>query len=91
MFVLTIQGKEVEGAYSVSNINGEHVLYLFQEEDDALRYAMMLEEDEYPTMTVVEVDDNIIIKACEFSSTKYALITSNDIVVPPKTPFYDNV
>lgn len=91
MFVLTIEGKEEEGAYSVVNDYGEQVLYLFQEEDDALRYAMMLEDEDYPTMHVIEVDDEIMVKACEYSSTKYALITPNDIVVPPKTPFYDHL
>lgn len=91
MFVLTIEGKEDEGAYSVCNEHGEQVLYLFQEEDDALRYAMMLEDEDYPTMHVIEVDDEIMVKACEYSSTRYALITPNDIVVPPKTPFYDHL
>lgn len=91
MFVLTIEGKEDEGAYSVTNSDGEQVLYLFQEEDDAMRYAMMLEDEDFPSMHVIEVDAEIMIKACEYSSTRYALITPNDIVVPPKTPFYDHL
>ena len=49
MYVLTVEGKEDEGAYSVVNADGVHVLYLFVEEDDALRYAMMLEEEENPS------------------------------------------
>ena len=40
MYILTIHGKENEGAYSVENDEGDHILYLFQEEDDATRYAM---------------------------------------------------
>ena len=48
MFIITINGREKEGAYSVIDDDGEHILYLFQEEDDATRYAMMLEEDGYP-------------------------------------------
>ena len=50
MFILTINGRETEGAYSVSNEEGEQILYLFEEEDDAVRYAMMLEEDNFPEM-----------------------------------------
>ena len=38
MFILTIDGKESEGAYSVQNEEGHQVLYLFEEEDDAIRY-----------------------------------------------------
>ena len=41
MFILTINGRESEGAYSVLNDEGDHILYLFEEEDDATRYAMM--------------------------------------------------
>ena len=48
MYILTVHGKESEGAYSVEDDNGEQVLYLFEEEDDACRYAMLLEEMDYP-------------------------------------------
>ena len=33
MFILTINGRETEGAYSVTNDEGEQILYLFEEED----------------------------------------------------------
>ena len=91
MFVLTIEGKEDEGAYSVANEDGERVLYVFDDEDDAMRYAMMLEEEDFPTMHVIEIDPEMMVKACEYSSTRYAIITKNDIVIPPRTPFHDNV
>ena len=42
MFILTVEGKETEGAYSVQDDNGEQVLYLFEDEDDAIRYALLL-------------------------------------------------
>ena len=42
MFILTIEGKESEGAYSVVDEEGDQILYLFEEEDDAIRFAMML-------------------------------------------------
>ena len=83
MYILTVHGKETEGAYSVQNDTGENILYLFEEEDDALRYAMMLEEDDYPDMHVLEVDDEIMIKTCESHGYNYTVITSDDIVIPP--------
>jgi len=84
MFILTILGKEDEGAYSVQNENGEQILYLFEEEDDATRYAMMLEDDDYPEMHVLEVDDDMMIHICESHGYEYTVITPNDIVIPPK-------
>ena len=86
MFILTINGKEKEGAYSVTDDEGEQILYLFEEEDDATRYAMMLEYDEdyEKEMEIVEVDDELAIKTCKNNNYKYAVITPNDIVIPPK-------
>ena len=35
MYILTVAGKESQGAYSATDDNGEPVLYLFEEQDDA--------------------------------------------------------
>jgi hypothetical protein len=85
MFILTILGKETDGAYSVANDDGEDVLYIFEEEDDASRYAMMLEESGSPEMHVIEVDDKAMIEACVMHDYTYTIITPNDIVIPPET------
>lgn len=89
MFILTILGKEDDGAYSVQNEDGEQILYLFEEEDDATRYAMMLEEEGYPEMHVIEVEDDMMIHICESHGYEYTVITPNDIVIPPKTERHD--
>jgi hypothetical protein len=83
MFILTINGKEKEGAYSVTDDEGDQILYLFQEEDDAVRYAMMLEEDDYPEMHIIEIEDDVMLKTCEIHGYQYTIITPDDIVIPP--------
>lgn len=83
MFILTINGKETEGAYSVTDDDGQKILYMFEHEDDATRYAMMLEENGFPEMHILEIEDEIMIKTCEIHGYQYALITPNDIVIPP--------
>ena len=85
MYILTIYGKETQGAYSVTDEEGEQILYLFDEEDDAMRYAMMLEDEGSPEMHVIEVEDDIMIKTCEIHDYKYSIITKNDLVIPPET------
>ena len=85
MYILTIYGKETDGAYSVNDEDGEQILYLFDEEDDAMRYAMMLEEEGSPDMHVIEVDNEIMVKTCEMHDYKYSIITKNDLVIPPET------
>ena len=42
MFLLTLHDKKEEGAYAVQDHEGDKVLFLFEEEDDATRYAMQL-------------------------------------------------
>ena len=90
MFILTVHGREEEGAYSVKNDDGEQILYLFEEEDDATRYAMMLEEDGYPEMHIIEIDDEVMLTTCNIHGYQYSIITPNDIVIPPDTEDTDH-
>ena len=85
MFILTVLGKETDGAYSVADNDGKDILYIFEDEDDASRYAMMLEESGSPEMHVIEVDDDAIVEACVMHNYSYTIITPNDIVIPPDT------
>ena len=89
MYILARKGKEREGAYSVIDEDKENVLYIFVKEDDATRYALHLEDRDYPTMNVIEIDDEVMIKTCEVHGHKYAIITPNDIVIPPDEISYD--
>ena len=84
MYLLTLKDRVDDGAYAVANKYVEKVLFLFQKKDDANRYAMQIEEQEDKEMAVVEVDDNIAIVTCRRYNYKYAVITPNDIVIPPK-------
>jgi hypothetical protein len=84
MFLLTLKDHKDDGAYALSDKNGEKVLLLFEDEDDATRYALMLEDQEETEMDVVEVDDELAIKTCKMYNYKYAVITPDDIVIPPK-------
>ena len=84
MFILTVAGKENDGAYSVTDDDGNQILYLFEEEDDAVRYALLLENSDYPEMHVLEVEDEVMIKTCRVHNYNYTVITSDDIVIPPK-------
>ena len=83
MYIITVAGKEKEGAYSVVDDDGEQVLYIFMDEDDAERYSMQLEELDYPEMNVLEIEDELMIKTCEMHDHRYTIITPNDIVIPP--------
>ena len=86
MFLLTLKDHQDDGAYAVSDQHGDKVLFLFEQEDDAVRYAMMMRDladvDE-SVMDVIEVDGALAIKTCKVYNYKYAVITPNDFVIPP--------
>ena len=89
MFILTILGQEREGAYAVTDPDGERALYIFEEEADAERYAGLLEAEDYPEMSVIEIDKKLAIQTCYSYNYRYVIITPNDFVVP--TIDYDNI
>ena len=86
MYLLTLKHRKDDGAYAVQDIEGDKVLFLFQQEDDAARYAMMLENQDMKhlkKMEIIEVDDDLAIKTCTMYNYKYAVITPDDFVIPP--------
>jgi len=84
MFLLASENSS--GAYAVVDANDDHVLFLFEEEDDAERYLMLLHENnpKHKKLSVVEVDDELALKACDAYNYKYAVIGPEDIVIPPE-------
>ena len=90
MWLLTLRDKRTDGAYAVHDENGDKVLFMFESQDDAERYAMMVQEDEIKpkTMDVIEVDGELAITTCKRYNYKYAVITPDDFVMPPKN---DNI
>ena len=84
MYLLTLKHRQDDGAYAVLNRYGEKVLFMFEEEDDAERYAGLLEAEDYPPMTVVEVEDQLAIKTCNVYNYRYVIISEDDFVIPPR-------
>ena len=84
MYILALQGKENEGAYAVNADQGKQLVYMFLDKDDAVRYAGLLEADDFPDKSVVEVDDRENIHACVTNGHEYYVVTPDDIVVPPR-------
>ena len=85
MYLLTLKNRKDDGAYAVDDAHGDKVLFLFEQEDDAERYAMMVEDNEEKpeSMDVIEVDAELAIRTCTMYNYKYAVITPNDFVIPP--------
>jgi|TARA_B100000902_G_scaffold390805_1_gene440376 hypothetical protein len=84
MYILTLQSR-VDGVFSVVDDEGDQIIPIFESEDDAERYNfMMLDNDSGPKLQIIEIEKEIIIGACEERFHKYAIITKDDFLIPPK-------
>lgn len=83
-FILTLKDKP-EGVFSViDNMSGDHIVPVFDEQDDCERYAIQLSEGETDLeLQMVEIDRDLMIHACEQRDQKYAIITTDDFIIPP--------
>lgn len=83
MFLIALKNSAQSGAFSVVNNRGEKVIYIFEQFDDALRFSLQLEENGYPETEIFEYDEKILIASCKLYNTKYAIISPEELVVPP--------
>ena len=79
MYLLTLKDRRDDGAYAVLNRYGEKVLFMFEEEDDAERYAMMMnDEEDNASLNVIEIEDALAIRTCKmynYKSVSYTHLT----------------
>lgn len=83
MFIITL--KDVpSGVYSVFDENQDRIIPVFEDEDDATRYLLQLEEDdETPELEINGVDIDALVHACIAQGQKYSIISSDDFIIPP--------
>ena len=87
MFIITLKDTP-SGIFSVYDDNEERIIPLFEEEDDAVRYLLQLEESEgTPELEIIDVEQDAIILACRNQGQKYSIISSDDFIIPPDDLF----
>ena len=82
MFILL--DKSTGGVYAVTGDDGNKVVQIFVDKDDAVRYYGMLEAVDYKRpLEVTEVEEDIVIDNCSVHNYNYAFINPEDLVIPP--------
>ena len=83
VFVLLFNaGTDNEGIHTLKKGDVNTVL-MFEQEDDAIRFGMMLEAQDFPPLTVEALDDEEIKGFCKGAGYTYKLVTPQDLVIPP--------
>ncbi|BAY88462.1 hypothetical protein NIES3275_04370 [Microchaete diplosiphon NIES-3275] len=86
VFVLIFNaGTENEGIHTVK-VGDRNKILMFESEDDATRFALMLEAQDFPTPSVETIDAEEIKEFCESAGYDWELVpeNSNAVITPPE-------
>ena len=76
-------GTDNEGIHTVQ-LGNRNTILMFQEEDDALRYAGLLEAQDFPQPTVEAIDSEEVEQFCRQADYDWKIIESGQLEIPPE-------
>ncbi len=87
VFVLLFNARtENEGIYSIWLRDGEGVerncVLMFEDEDDATRYAGLLEAQDFPLATVEPIEDDEVREFCQEAGYECQLVAQGELAIP---------
>lgn len=81
MFIIT--DEKTGGVYATKNKDKKKIVQVFEQSDDAERYIAYLEAEDYPDkLEVMEVDTDIVAMNCDNYGYNYAIIKSDELMIP---------
>ncbi|TAF06268.1 MAG: DUF3110 domain-containing protein [Nostocales cyanobacterium] len=86
VFVLIFNaGTDNEGIHSI-RVGDRNKIMMFESEDDATRFALMLEAQDFPTPTVERMEAEDIQEFCEGAGFDWEIVPENShlLVTPPE-------
>jgi hypothetical protein len=75
---------ENEGIHTVQRDDRTKVL-MFEFEDDATRYALLLEAQDFPSPSIESLDSEEVEEFCRKADYDYELIKAGMLAIPPET------
>jgi hypothetical protein len=85
VFVLLFNARtDNEGIHTI-RVGDRNKVLIFESEDDATRFALMLEAQDFPTATAEGMDAEEIKEFCESADYDWELIPEGALALPPET------
>tara|TARA_B100001094_G_scaffold168539_1_gene162969 strand:+ start:1299 stop:1547 length:249 start_codon:yes stop_codon:yes gene_type:complete len=82
MFVLS--DTKSGGIYAIKSKDRKKTVTVFEHYDDAERYMMLLDADDYAdTLEIIECDSTVISINCDTYGYTYVTIKNDDLIIPP--------
>lgn len=84
VFVLLFNaGTDNEGIHTLQ-VGGRNKILMFESEDDATRYALLLEAQDFPTPTVESIYAEEIQEFCRQADYEWEIIKEGMLALPPE-------
>ena len=77
-----------EGIHTIQ-MGGKNKILMFESEDDATRFALLLEAQDFPTPTVEPMDSEEIEIFCREAGYEYEMVSDGMLAIPPEKNIAD--
>lgn len=85
VFILLFNARtENEGIHTI-RVGDRNRVLMFESEDDATRFALMLEAQDFPPATVEPMDAEEIKEFCESADYDWELVPDGGLAIPPES------
>jgi len=85
VYVLLVNaGMDNEGIHSVQ-MGGRNKVLMFETEDDATRYALLLEAQDFPALTIEAFPSDEIEEFCRDAGYECELVEAGRLEIPPES------
>lgn len=89
VYVLLFNARtENEGIHTIQ-MGGRNKILMFESEDDATRFALLLEAQDFPAPTVEPMDSKEIEMFCEEAGYEWELVSDGMLAIPPEKNIED--
>ncbi len=75
---------ENEGIHTI-RIGDRNKVLMFESEDDAIRFGLMLEAQDFPEPTVEAMDAEEIKEFCQSADYDWEIVSEGALAIPPET------
>lgn len=76
-------GTDNEGIHTIQ-MGDRNTILMFQDEDDALRYSVLLEAQDFPEPKVEAIDSEEVEQFCRQADYDSKLVESGELEIPPE-------
>jgi hypothetical protein len=85
VFVLLFNARQENEGIHTLKVGDRNTVLMFESEDDATRFGLLLEAQDFPTATVESIDEQEVREFCESAGYDCQFVSEGMLAVPPES------